>query len=126
MASPILRTWRVRPSWIVTRRTDVSPSVRRSAQQLDVRRAGAAALDDDAARQPIDVVRVGHAEHLRFVHALDLVPGMGQRGGEIAVVGQNQQPFRIEIEPADRVDVLAHAFQQIEHGRPLFRDRTAS
>ncbi len=61
-------------------------------------------------RQPLDIVRVGHAEHVHFVDA------RARRGsgwvsvrGELAVVGQQQQPFGIEVEPADRIDVLADA-----------------
>ena len=69
-------------------------------------------------------MRVRDAEHLRFVHALDLVPRMGQRGGEIAVVGENEQPFGVEIEPADRIDVLPHAFQEIENGGPVLGVRS--
>ena len=77
-------------------------------QQFDERRARAAALDDDTAREALDVVRVGHAKHHRFVHALDLVARMGERGGQIAVVGQDEQPLGVEIEAPDGIDVFAH------------------
>ena len=80
------------------------------AQQLDLRRARTSSFDDDAARETIDVMRVWNPQYLRFVHALDLVLRMCQRGGEIAVVGQDEQPFGIEIEPANRIDVLANTF----------------
>ena len=69
-------------------------------------------------------MRVGHAQHLRLVYALDLMPGMRQRGGEVAVVGENQQPFGIEVEPSDGIHVLADAFQQIENRGPVFGIRS--
>ena len=63
------------------------------AQQFDACGARPAAFDDNAARETIDVVRIGNAEHLRLVHTLDLVSWMHQRGGEIAVVGEKKQAF---------------------------------
>ena len=69
----------------------------------------AAAVDRHAASQAIEIVGVGHAQHLGLVHARDTVARMRQARGEVAVVGQDQQPFGIEVEPADRIDVLADA-----------------
>ncbi len=37
---------------------------------------------------------------------------------ELAVVGEQQQPFAVIIEATHRVDTLAHALHQIEHRRP--------
>ena len=64
MASHILRTCRVRPSWMVTRSSEVAPCLRSVADQFDPRRRGAAAFHHHAAREPIEIVRVGNAEHL--------------------------------------------------------------
>ena len=51
----------------------------------------------------------------RLVGALDAVPRMRELRGEVAVVGEQQQALGVVVEPADRVDVLAHAAQQIDH-----------
>ena len=65
----------------------------------------------------------GTPQHPHLVFALDLVAGMGQLRREIAVAGQQQQPFRFVIEPPDRIHVVAHAplRQQIDHGRTALR-----
>ena len=88
-------------------------------QQLDLRGGRSATLDDDASRKAIDVVGIGNAQHLGFVHTLDLVFRVGERGGEIAVICEDEQPLRIEIEPADGIDVFAHTFQEIEDSGPV-------
>jgi hypothetical protein len=67
----------------------------------DLRGTGRAAVDGDTARQPIEVARVGDAQDARFVDPRDAVPRMREPGGEVAVVGQQQQPLRIEVEPPD-------------------------
>ena len=74
-----------------------------------LRRLGPVSVDDDAARQAPQIVVVGHPEHARFVHARDAVARVRQAGGQVAVVGQQQQPFGIEVEPSDGIDVLADA-----------------
>ena len=89
-----------------------------SADELHFRRSRAASFDHDAAREPIEVVRIRQAQHLCFVDTLDLVARMGERHGEIAVVGENQQTLGIVVEPPYRVDVLAYVLQQIQHRRP--------
>ena len=45
---------------------------------------------------------------------------MCQAGGQVAIVGQQQQPFGFEVEAADGVDVLADA-DKIDDRRPLLR-----
>ena len=94
-----------------------------AAVQLDLGRRRAAAVDHDAAREPVEIVRVGHAEDARLVDARDAVARMGEPRRQVAVVGQQQQPFGVVVEPADRVDVLAHAAQQVEDRRPPLRIR---
>ena len=78
------------------------------------------------AREPVEIVRVGHAEHARLVDARDAVARMRQPRREVAVVGQQQQAFGVEVEPPDRIDVLAHAAQQIDDRRPPLADPIAS
>src|SRR5439155_20608958 len=67
------------------------------------------------------IVSVGNAENAYVVDTGNAVTRMREPGGEVAVVGQQQQPFRIEVEAADRIDVLVHAVQQVENRRaPLW------
>ena len=68
---------------------------------------GPAAVDHDASPKPREIVLVGHAEHARLVDPLDAVARMRQPGRQVAVVGQEQETFGVEVEPADGIDVLA-------------------
>src|SRR4029453_6872616 len=78
-------------------------------------------LDGDTARQSIEIVRVGHAQDLSFVDARDAVTRMGESSGEVAVVREDQQPFGLEVESPNRIDVVAHTGQEIDHRRsPLW------
>lgn len=58
---------------------------------------------------------VGRSPDARVVLALDFVARVEQVLGQLAIIGQDQQAFRFEIEPPDRVDVPADALQQIHH-----------
>ncbi len=88
---------------------------------LHVRRLCAAILDRHTLRQPIDVVAIGFAEHPHVVHARDAVARMRETRGEIAVVGEQEQTFGVEVEPPDRIYVFADAAQKIDHGRTPLR-----
>ena len=66
IASHIFRTWRLRPSRIVMRSVAVRLS-RRQRLIRPVRSAGPRSTTP--LREPVEIVRVGHAEHARFVHA---------------------------------------------------------
>ena len=121
----MFRTWRLRPS------RSVITSVALVASRFigsSATSAGAhpPAVDHHPALQPIEIVRVGDAEHLRLVHARDAVARMRQPRREVAVVHQQQQPFRFVVQPADRVDVLLDAAEQIEDRLPPLRVRRAS
>ncbi len=92
--------------------------------QLDVGRRRPASLDHHAAREPGEIARIGQPEHARLVDARHAVAGMGEPRREVAVIGQYQQAFRFEIQPPDRIDILPHAVDQIQHGRPALRIRS--
>jgi len=79
------------------------------------------APDRHAAPQPLERALVGHAAHPRVVLALDLVARVQQSRCQLAVVGEQQQAFRVVVEPAHRVDVLPDLGQQVEHRRPALR-----
>ena len=57
-------------------------------QERDLRGPHPAAVDDDSALQPFQIVRVGDAENLRFVDPGDAVARMRQLCREVAVVHQ--------------------------------------
>ena len=79
---------------------------------------GSTALDHDAAPEALELTFLGHAADARVVLAFDLVAGMEQARRELPVVGEQQQALRVVVEPAHRVDVLAHLRQQVQHRRP--------
>ena len=76
--------------------------------------------------QPLDRLAVRHPCHLRFVGACHAVTRMRQPGSEVAVVRQEQKSFGVVVEPADRVDVLTHACEQINDRPPALQDPSAS
>jgi hypothetical protein len=84
-------------------------------------RCGPAPFDRHAAAQAVERAFVGHAAHAGVVLALDLVARVQEVRRQLAVVREQEQALRVVVEPADRVDVLAHLRQQVEHGRPLLR-----
>ena len=52
---------------------------------------------------------------------------MGEARGEITVAREQQQSFRIEIEPADRIDIAVHASlgEEVDHRGPMLGIRPA-
>jgi hypothetical protein len=84
-------------------------------------RRGPPARDGHPAPQALERVLVRHAAHPRVVLALDLVTRMQEPRRQLPVVGEQQHPLGVVVEPAHRVDVLAHVRQQVEHGRPVLR-----
>ncbi len=119
-ASHIRRTWRFRPSRIVNRSVAWCPS-RAALDHRDVGGQRPHAVERDAVAQPPQRGLIGHARDGGSIGALDAVSRMGELGGQVAVVGQQQQAFGVVVQPADRVDVLVHAAQQIDHGRAPLR-----
>jgi hypothetical protein len=91
-----------------------------AVDHLDIGRACALAVDHNPAAQALQIVFVGSAGDSRFVDSRHTVPRMGQFRRKVAVVGQDQQSFGVEVEPADRVHVFAHA-DQVDHRRPPLR-----
>ncbi len=107
IASHIRRTCRLRPSRRTSSITDcgVFPGTTRSSRTRagSVRRPSTAI----AATQAIEIALVGHALDQRLVGALELVARMRDALGELAVVGEDDQPFGVVVEPADRIEVAA-------------------
>ena len=78
-------------------------------------------IQRDPAAQPRQRIRIRHARHMRFVRPFHAVARMGQQGGKIAVVGQDEQALRVVVKPADGVDVLGHASEQVHDGATPLR-----
>jgi hypothetical protein len=94
---------------------------REGGSRPDVRRRRAPAVEHDAVREPVEDARLRHAAHAGFVEAFDAMPRVRQARRQLAVVGQQQQAFRVVVESPDRIDALADAAQQIHDGRPALR-----
>jgi hypothetical protein len=54
------------------------------------------------------VVGIGGGIEQDTVFFFDLVAGVGQRLGNVAVIGQQNQPFAGEVEPTDQMQALWH------------------
>jgi hypothetical protein len=80
-----------------------------------------ATVDRRAARDPGAGLFIRDTLNLREVFAEHPVTGVRDPHGEVAVVGQNHQPFGEEVEPPHRVDPLVDpAAQQRQHRRAPF------
>ena len=109
----MFRTWRLRPSRSVM--TSVAP--------LASRFIGSSVTSDARIRRPsITSPRCrrsrscasGMPRTRRLVDARDAVAGMREPRRGIAVIHQQQQPFRFVVETPDRIDGLLHAAQQVD------------
>jgi hypothetical protein len=90
----------------------------------DVGRHCAVAVERDARPEPVQRLFVRHPRDPGFIGALDAVTRMRELGGELAVVGQEQQPFGVVVEPPDRVDILAHTGEQLDDRAAPLRIRS--
>src|ERR1051326_7289407 len=88
---------------------------------LNLARHGAFAVDGDAALELADDALVGNAAHFHVIRLHRSMFRMRDLEREVAVVGEEQQSFRLEVETADRIDALAHAFDEIDDRLASFR-----
>ena len=90
--------------------------------RLTRRRLDVAVAEPDALEQLVAGPRVGGlAGHLDEVGLLDAEARVHQPIGQVAVVGQQQQPLAVLVEPADGVDALADVRHQVDGQRPAGR-----
>src|SRR5207302_2920834 len=83
---------------------------------------GWAVDESDPLSEPTELFARELAPHPHRVLALDLVARMHEPVGELAGVGEEQEPAGIEVQPADRDPVTApNSRQMVEHGRPARR-----
>jgi hypothetical protein len=79
-----------------------------------------ALVEAHTATQPSQLATAGRAVHLHVIHALDLPGGMHETLRQGPVVGQQEQPRALQVEPPDRIDPFTELRQQGAHGRPSF------
>jgi hypothetical protein len=94
----------------------VLPSAEARLDQPHDGRSGAPARDVHAAPEPIQRLLPGNAPHPRVVLPLHLVLRVQQALHERPVVREQQHALGVVVEPPDRIDVLPHIRQQVEHG----------
>ena len=93
-----------------------------AAALLDRLEGRGLAVDGDAGEQALAAFLVEQAEHAHRVLALDAEARMHQLVGQFARVGEQQQAFGIDVEPADRQPLAVRQPRQAaEHRRPLLR-----
>jgi hypothetical protein len=74
----------------------------------------------DAIAPFAQVIGVGCGIEQDAVFFFDLVTRVGQRLGDVAVIGQQNQPFAGEVEPTDQMQALWH-FDHLNDSRATLR-----
>ena len=80
--------------------------------------AGHAIVEHDARAKTGDVLVGWHAIDAHVVFTLDLVAGVLEPVRDVSIVGQKEQPFRVEVEPADVAEAGALGGQEVVDGAP--------
>jgi hypothetical protein len=78
-------------------------------------------VERDTVGQPVDGGGIGDSADARPIDLGNLVPRVGQARRQITVVGQEQQAFRVVVEPADRVEVAEVGRDELEHRAAALR-----
>jgi hypothetical protein len=90
-------------------------------QHADVGGSRAVAVERDAAAEALDRGGVGHAADARPVDLRHLVPRVHELCRQLAVIGEQQQAFRVVVEAADGVEVAEVRGNHLEHRAPPLR-----
>ena len=85
------------------------------------RRHDEAVFEGDALPEPAQLAAAGRSVHLHVIDALDLASGVHEPVGQSTVVGEEQEPAALEIEPADRIEPLAEVGHERAYGEPALR-----
>jgi hypothetical protein len=86
------------------------------AQEANSGGPAGAVVKHDTAREPAQHGGGGAAADLGLVHFFDLVAGVGEAIGEVAVVGDEEQALGVGVEATGGVEALFDVPQQIEDG----------
>ena len=85
------------------------------------RGAGQTVVELYARSKTSDVLLRRHPFHTYFVFTLHLVARVLKPVGDIAIVGQEEQPFGVAIEPTDVAEASVLAGKQVVDGAPAVR-----
>jgi hypothetical protein len=98
---------------------DLQPGFRRQLfHDTHARRRRAHSVERNAAPQPLERTLVWKPRHLDSIRPRYRVPGMREPMRELAVIGEQQQPGRIQIQAADGIESRRRDRQQAENSRP--------
>ena len=87
-------------------------------QENDISGQRSMSIERNSVPQPFDGFAIGHAGDARFIGTRDTVARVRESRRQLAIIGQQQQAFRVVVEASDRVDVVAHSRQKIQNGPP--------
>ncbi len=93
-------------------------------EQHDIGWQRATAVERHTSSESVDGIFIWHSRNPRLISALNAVPRVGESRGKIAVVGDEEQSFRLVVQTSHRVDVLADAGQKIDHRPAPLRIRS--
>ena len=113
-ASHIRRTWRLRPSWMVMRST---PGLGWRPWPARSTPSSSSTPSRSRRRAPGADRAAGDLGQVLLLHP---VAGVGEPVGQIAVVGQQQQPLGVGVEAADGEHPRLGR-HQVDHGRAALR-----
>jgi hypothetical protein len=74
-----------------------------------------AVVETDAITEELDVIGRELAVHLHVVGLRHVRGGREEAGRELAIVGEEEDAFRVEVEPADRLDRHGHVREVVHH-----------
>lgn len=86
------------------------------AEAFDMEGVGRSVVEGDAEHQAFEGIGFGVAGEFGEVGARDLVGGVKESIGEIAVVGEEKQAFGFVIEATDGIDPFGDLWEEIEDG----------
>ncbi len=75
-------------------------------------------LQSDPGAQPLQRLFTGNALDVRLINLRHPMPGMGEQLRQLPIIGDDQRPFRILIEPAHWMHRHVDIAQQIHHRAP--------
>jgi hypothetical protein len=94
-------------------------SFRVVGQENNARRSGPASANKKTAAQPLQAFGVRLSLYLDEVAFFDLEAGVREAKGQFPVIGQEEEPLALKIQPADGEDPLPGGRKKIFDRRPM-------
>ena len=88
-----------------------------SIDHFDRNCPGSSVFERDPSLQSTECLILRSSPDLGKIDSRDGESRMGEDVGKIPVVRENEQPLRVEIQSADRVDPPLYPFEEVHHGR---------